>query len=124
MAFDASEDIDEQESNLDNVVERMPDGDALENILKSIKETSYKSAEIRGLLKAEYDSAKDKGVNVKAIKIIAKIEAIDNEQDRDNLVSHLLTYLNKRGLSPQGDLFSDAPPQPPIGHNSQAMEAF
>lgn len=120
MAFDASEDIDEQE----DVAVKLPDGITLGQLLHAWEAGKRDLAERRSLIKEDEEDAKKNGINLKAAKIIVGIENIKNVQDRDSVCIHLLHYLDKRGLSGQGDLFSDAPPQPPIGHNSQAMEAF
>jgi len=89
--------------------EKLPDSIAIGRALSSIAAAKIDAADRNGMLKADLESAKKDGVNLKAVKIVAQIEGIKKPQDREAVAAHLMLYLEKRGFASQPDLF---------GHNS------
>lgn len=108
MAKDIAEPDDDAKPQ-EPVVARLPDTIVIERALSSIQAAKLDAAERAGMLKADLEAAKSDGVNVKAIKIVAQIEAVKKDQDRDALALHLMAYLERRGFGKQPDMF---------GHNS------
>lgn len=111
MAKDIDDNDDDGEPNAPQA-EKLPPSVVIERALASIRAAKLDASERNGMLKADLDAAKADGANVRALKIVAQIEAIKKAQDRDAVASHLMFYLERRGFGVQPDLF---------GHNSGAQ---